>query len=99
MITIPIGLIIGIGALLLFILYAILERFVLMPFRYYVLGKKLYKYTKISSRGGVIEKVEWCKSEKEALSNCTWYEFVDCTYPAKYSKRVKPIEAKSSATR
>jgi len=73
------------------ILWEIFKIYIIHPFKAYVLGERLYEYEKIPSHGDIIKKQRWCKSDEEALDNYMWYEFVECVYPEKHRKKLRPL--------
>ena len=87
------ALIIAVGIVILVFIYYLVSKFVVYPFRYYVLRQKQYKYEKIPGHGPIIEKYEWAKSDKEALSKHSHYDFVKIVYPKKLSKSIKPLNS------
>lgn len=90
MITVPIEYILIILIIIVIFLAIWIDSFIITPFKYYILRKRLYKYTKIPSHGELIVKTKWCKSDEKALSYYGLYEFVECIYPKKHKKIIKP---------
>ena len=90
MITIPVEYIVIALIITLLVLWALIDSFIIAPIRYYIFDQRLYKYTKIRSYGATIVRTKWCKSDEEALTHYDRYEFVECIYPVKHEKKIKP---------
>ena len=75
---------IGLGVVVLIILWTLIEHFVIPPIKAYVFGLKRYEYENTNGR----RHYKWYKSDEEALHDLKRWDFVRRIYPDR--KRIKP---------